>query len=225
MQTRNYTLLLTAIAALGGLLYGYDIGIIGTALLYLDKCIPMTENQVGLLASAIMIGALASSIVGGGFCRSFRPKKSHGHLGPAVRAKRGVDRHGARILAAVLRAHAARPERGHDRRGGANFHVGMSAGQKSRNRSHHVPALHHAWASRFRCRPGHTINRACETAAKTMAGNCQEFLAVQDQAWRNMFLSSMYPAVIFFFVAMFVSESPRWLFRRGRRELARLACC
>ena len=57
-----------------------------------------------------------------------------------------------------------------------------------------------------------------------MAADSKEFLAVQDQAWRNMFFSSMYPAVIFFIVAMFVSESPRWLFRRGRRE-KRSRCC
>ena len=64
MSSKTYTAILVAIASLGGLLYGYDLGIISSALLYLDKCVQLSEAQVGMLASAIMIGALASSVIG-----------------------------------------------------------------------------------------------------------------------------------------------------------------
>ena len=64
-SSSTYSRLLVAIAALGGLLYGYDLGIIGAALLYLDKCVHLSESEVGLLASAIFIGSLASSFLGG----------------------------------------------------------------------------------------------------------------------------------------------------------------
>ena len=44
--------------------------------------------------------------------------------------------------------------------------------------------------------------------------------AAQNHAWRGMFLSVIYPGLIFFFGAFFLSESPRWLFRKGQREQA-----
>jgi len=219
MQTRNYTLLLTAIAALGGLLYGYDIGIIGTALLYLDKCIRMTENQIGLLASAVMIGALASSIVGGGLADLLGRKK-------------------AMILSALLFVLSVvmivtAPDfwllfLGRTLQG---LSAGMIAVVVPIFMSECLPAKNRgSGATMFQLcitlgialsmTAGAYYQSGVQKAAETMAGNAKAFLTVQDQAWRNMFLSSIYPAVIFFFVAIFVSESPRWLFRRGLREKA-----
>src|SRR6478752_6327570 len=76
MNAKPHTTLLVLIASLGGLLYGYDLGIISAALLYLGDCMTLSEQQTGLLASAIMIGALASSIVGGGLSDSLGRKKA-----------------------------------------------------------------------------------------------------------------------------------------------------
>ena len=36
-------------AAIGGVLYGYDLGIISGALLFIRKSIPMTDNQMSFL--------------------------------------------------------------------------------------------------------------------------------------------------------------------------------
>jgi MFS family permease len=43
---------------------------------------------------------------------------------------------------------------------------------------------------------------------------------IQDQAWRAMFLTAIYPGLLFLVGSFLVTESPRWLFRRGRREEA-----
>ena len=45
-------------------------------------------------------------------------------------------------------------------------------------------------------------------------------LSVKDQAWRRIFWMSMPPGVLFLVGSLFVAESPRWLFRRGRKEQA-----
>ncbi|MEI6175454.1 MAG: MFS transporter [Verrucomicrobiota bacterium] len=76
MNSKIYTIILVSIASLGGLLYGYDLGIISSALLYLDKCVKLSEAEVGMLASAIMIGALASSVIGGGLSDLLGRKKT-----------------------------------------------------------------------------------------------------------------------------------------------------
>src|SRR6218665_3800774 len=75
MNSRTKTLLI-AIASLGGLLYGYDLGIIGTALIYLNKCMHLTEAQTGVLATAVFIGSLVASVVGGGLSDFIGRKKT-----------------------------------------------------------------------------------------------------------------------------------------------------
>ena len=45
-------------------------------------------------------------------------------------------------------------------------------------------------------------------------------LGVKDQAWRRIFWMSMPPGILFLAGSLFVAESPRWLFRRGRKEQA-----
>jgi MFS family permease len=47
--------------------------------------------------------------------------------------------------------------------------------------------------------------------------------AFKDQAWRRIFWVSLPPGVLFVIGSFLVSESPRWLFRRGRTEAARAA--
>jgi MFS family permease len=44
--------------------------------------------------------------------------------------------------------------------------------------------------------------------------------AFKDQAWRRIFWVSLPPGILFVLGSLFVAESPRWLFLRGRREKA-----
>ncbi len=57
-------------------------------------------------------------------------------------------------------------------------------------------------------------------AAIAAAGDSIRRVAVENHAWRSMFLAVIYPGLIFLIGTFLVSESPRWLFRRGRREEA-----
>ncbi len=47
--------------------------------------------------------------------------------------------------------------------------------------------------------------------------------AAKDQAWRSIFWMSMPPGLLFVLGGFFVSESPRWLFRRGKTTAAHAA--
>ena len=44
--------------------------------------------------------------------------------------------------------------------------------------------------------------------------------AQKSMAWKSIFWSSAVPAIVFFLGALGLKESPRWLYRRGRREEA-----
>ena len=61
----GYTLLLLFIAGMGGLLYGYDIGIIGAALLYLGKTVDLTLREESLIVAAVLGGGMISSLAAG----------------------------------------------------------------------------------------------------------------------------------------------------------------
>ena len=52
-------------AGLGGILYGYDIGVISGALLFVQKTIPMTDNQMGVIVGAVLTGGLVGTLITG----------------------------------------------------------------------------------------------------------------------------------------------------------------
>ncbi|MCQ8240088.1 sugar porter family MFS transporter [Rhizosaccharibacter radicis] len=57
--------LIAAVAALGGLLFGYDTGIISAALLFIDKSFPIGTGAKQLVTSAIVAGALVGCLAAG----------------------------------------------------------------------------------------------------------------------------------------------------------------
>jgi MFS family permease len=67
---------------------------------------------------------------------------------------------------------------------------------------------------------GFFYTRQAEGAIAAAAGNAALIRAAQDHAWRGMFLSVIYPGLVFFFGCFFLTETPRWLFRKGRTDAA-----
>lgn len=219
MKSRKYLVLLTSVAGLGGLLYGYDLGIIGTALLYLDKCVRLSEQEVGLLASAVMVGALASSVVGGGFSDWMGRKK-------------------AMIVSALLFAASVVmivTAKGFWPLFFGRTLQGLSAGMiavivpvfmsecvpaRIRGIGSTVFQLSITFGILLAMAAGAYYQAGVKDAVAAATGDAVRILAIEDEAWRNMFRSSIWPAVVFFIIAIGVSESPRWLFRRGRKDKA-----
>jgi hypothetical protein len=70
---------------------------------------------------------------------------------------------------------------------------------------------------------GDFYTRNAEAAITIAAGDQQAVVAAANHAWRGMFLSVIYPGLLFFLGGFFVSESPRWLYRKGRKDQARAA--
>lgn len=62
MEASNYrTKLIFFLGALGGLLYGYDTGVISGALLFIKNDIPLTNFTEGLVVSSMLVGAIFGS--------------------------------------------------------------------------------------------------------------------------------------------------------------------
>jgi sugar porter (SP) family MFS transporter len=214
-----YLLLLLFIAGIGGLLYGYDVGIIGAALLFLGKTIHLSLAQTSLVVAAVIGGGAVSSLVGGVLAEAIGRKKlmvlaalvfaasvllivaARGFLPLLLgRALQGLS---AGMIAVVIPLYLAEclpaALRG---RGTAAFQLVLTVGI--------MIALG----------VGAHYTRAVEAAH---VSDPVALTALQDHAWRAMFLSALYPALLFLAGTGLVAESPRWLLRRGREAAARAA--
>jgi sugar porter (SP) family MFS transporter len=220
MSPRAYTALLLFISGMGGFLYGYDIGIIGAALLYLNKSIALTTAQESLIVAAVLAGGTVSSLAAGALADFIGRKRlmvaaaalflasvalivaSHGFA--ALFAGRTLQGLSAGMIAVVIPLYLAESLPAAIRgRGTAAFQLFLTIGILV------SMAVGRSYTAGVEILPGGTGAAA--------------LIVAQDAAWRGMFLSALWPGVVFLAGSLLVTESPRWLLRRGRTEEARAA--
>ncbi len=222
LSPAGYGRLMLLVAGLGGLLYGIDVGIITAALLYLDKTVSLSVQQTSLIVAAVFAGSTVSSLVAGILADWIGRKKMMvlsgllfvASVGIIVLSQSFLPLMTGRILqgisvgviAVVVPLYLAECLSAQSRgKGSAIFQFMLTVGIV-------VATLTGVWFT--------THAEATITAA---AGNQTLIRAAQDHAWRGMFLSIVYPGLLFFAGTFFLSESPRWLFRRGRIHEAEAA--
>lgn len=210
-----YLPFLIFISGLGGLLAGIDYGIIAGALLYVDKTIPMSEVQQGIMVSIYVGGGVLASLFAGALA-DWVGRKWMMVAGGAIfvssilliyfssgfasllvgRVLMGLS---GGVVCVVVPLFMAECLPSHIRgRGTSAFQFMMTLG--------FVVA---AWIA------GHyaAVHDASVVAA---AGDPELIFAADNAAWRNMFLVGSTPGILFMVGALFLKESPRWLVRRGR---------
>ena len=218
----RYRRLLLAFSGLGGLLYGADIGIIAAALLYLSHTIDLTIAQTSLVVAAVLGGSMFSSLAAGMLADWLGRRKmtivsglmfivsiviivlSHGFTGLFLgRLLQGMS---GGVIAVVVPLYLAECLPANERgRGTGFFQFMLTFGI--------VLAAFIGWL----------YTRHAETVIAHAAGNAVLIQAAQNHAWRGMFLTVIYPGILFFISCFFLSETPRWLFRKGRIAEARTA--
>jgi len=210
---------LLLIAGMGGLLYGIDVGIIAAALLYLGKTVNLTTAQTSEIVAAVLFGSMLSSLVAG-FLADWLGRKTMmivsavmfiASVGLIVLSQGFVPLFAGRLLqgmsggviAVVVPLYLAECLSAKTRgRGSAIFQLMLTVGI--------VIAAVVGWY----------FTQQAETAIAAAHGDATLIKAAANHAWRGMFLSVVYPGVIFFVGSIFLSETPRWLFRRGQKEKA-----
>ncbi len=76
MNNKTFLLLITAVTALGGLLFGYDTGVINGAQFYLSKHFDLDSAMKGWVVGSALLGCLAGAIVAGPMSIKFGRKYS-----------------------------------------------------------------------------------------------------------------------------------------------------
>ena len=64
-NSSGFVYVAAAISALGGMLFGYDTGVISGAILFISKDFSLTQLQVEIVVSCVLIGALIGAMTGG----------------------------------------------------------------------------------------------------------------------------------------------------------------
>ena len=62
---KRFIYLATAISVLGGMLFGYDIGVFSGAILFIQKEFSLSPGMEEIVVSSVLLGSLVGAVVGG----------------------------------------------------------------------------------------------------------------------------------------------------------------
>lgn len=214
---RFYNRLLLLVAGLGGLLYGVDVGIIGGALPYLAATSGLNAGELSIIVAAVLLGSVFSTLFAGLLAEWMGRKPlmvlsglafvisipvialSHGYE-PLFfgRLLQGVS---GGLIGVVVPLYLAECLAASNRgKGTGIFQWLLTAGLVT-------AALIGIYYS-------YRVAEVMRTASAATV------FAFKDQAWRRIFWVSLPPGILFVIGSLFITESPRWLFRRGKKEAA-----
>ena len=212
-----YNRFLLLVAGLGGLLYGVDVGIIAGALPYLEATSRLNAGQLSTVVAAVLLGSVISTLFAGALADGIGRKPlmmvsgllfvgsipvialSQGYQSLVVgRLLQGIS---AGLIGVVVPLYLAECLSAASRgKGTGIFQWLLTLGI--------VTAAIVGMYFSFRV----------QEVAKL--GDAAKLFAFKDTAWRSIFWVSLPPGILFVIGSLMVSESPRWLFRRGKRDAA-----
>ena len=212
-----YVLTISSVAALGGLLFGYDWVVIGGAKPFFEQYFRLTsEAQVGWANSCALLGCLLGSIIAGAFSDRFGRKKALVVSAFLFAASSVLTGWAPDFTWFVIWRIAG------------GIAIGMASGISPMYIAEVSPA---PWRGRMVALNQLTIvigilaaqSLNWVIAERVPDGATAEMIRQSwngQFGWRWMFTAVAVPAVVFFFAALGVPESPRWLVKRGRKDRA-----
>ncbi|MCE5185782.1 MAG: sugar porter family MFS transporter [Planctomycetaceae bacterium] len=222
---KRYRILLLAIAGAGGLLYGIDVGIIAGALPYLEATAGLDAQQLSFIVAAVLLGSVLSSLFAGFLSDVFGRKWIMFLSGllfvlsvPAICLSQGytvlllgrlLQGISGGLIGVVIPLYLAECLPASSRgKGTGIFQWLLTFGLV-------LAALTGLY---FAYKVDGVIKIAESMADKAEAAKM--LFAQKDSAWRSIFWVSLAPGVLFCLGTLLLTESPRWLYRRGKSEAA-----
>lgn len=193
----GFILRISSIAALGGVLYGYDMGIIAAAAIFVKRSFAITTFVEELVVSVVLIGAMAGAMAGGAIADRIGRRATLVWAGivfiiGSVLAPLSPN------VAILLVARAI---------------IGIGIGFTSVTAPVYVSELAPPQSRGMLI----GLYQFALTIGIALADLVGYWLATQ-QAWRLMFGIAAVPTVFFLAVILTVPESPRWLFAHSRQQ-------
>jgi MFS family permease len=214
---RRYSLFLLLVAGLGGLLYGIDVGIIGGALPYLEATSHLTAAQLSVIVAAVLLGSVFSTLFAGALADWMGRKPLMVLSGvtfvlsiPVIALSQG---YGPLFFGRLLQGLS----------GGligvvVPLYLAECLSASSRGKGTGI----FQWLLTLGLVTAALVGiyYSYRVQAVSMASDAATLFAFKNQAWRRIFWVSLPPGVLFVLGSLMVGESPRWLFRRGKKDKA-----
>lgn len=188
------------IGALGGLLYGYDMGVISGALLYLKNDIPLTPSMQGLVVASMLFGA----IFGSGFSGPLSEKLGRRRLVFIISIIFIV---GTLVLALAPTVEIVVLGR---------FIIGLAVGGSTAI----VPVYLSELAPTDARGSLSSLNQLMITIG-ILSSYLVNYALSPFEAWRWMLGLAVVPSFILMIGVIFMPESPRWLLEKRGEKAAR----
>lgn len=205
----GYIYLLAMVAAIGGLLFGFDTGVINGAIVFVKRQFLLSDTQTEVAASSLLLGC----VVGAGLA--------------AVTSDRFGRKKvllGASVLFTMSSIGAALP-RNLTEFVSARFVGGLAVGMASTLAPLYIAEISPARKRGLLI----SLNQLAIVSGILLSYSVNYLLTgIGPSNWRWMFASATLPSVLFFFTLLLIPESPRWLVQKGRESeaasfLARIA--
>ncbi|MCY9111252.1 sugar porter family MFS transporter [Bacillus atrophaeus] len=200
MNTNTRKYMIYFFGALGGLLYGYDTGVISGALLFINNDIPLTTLTEGLVVSMLLLGAIFGAALSGTCSDRWGRRK-------VVFVLSIIFIIGALVFAFSQNITMLIASR---------VILGLAVGGSTAL----VPVyLSEMAPTKIRGTLG-TMNNLMIVTGILLA-YIVNYLFTPFEAWRWMVGLAAVPAVLLLIGIAFMPESPRWLVKRGREDEAK----
>lgn len=188
------------IAGLGGLLYGFDMGIIAAALIYVRESFALTTRMQEWVVSSVLVGAMMGALLGG-IIADRAGRRFTLLQGGIIFVVGSVLAFAAPNAASLIVARAL---------------LGLAIGFTSVTAPVYVSELAPP-QTRGMLIGLYQFALTLGIAAADLTG----YLLAPHHAWRWMFGLGALPALAFVLLLLPLPESPRWLFAQGRESDAK----
>ena len=197
---KRFVYLATAISALGGLLFGYDVGVISGAILFIKQEFSLSPTMEEIVVSSVLLGSLAGAAIGGILADRLGRRK----LLIVTAIVFGCGAIGAALAPGTITLVTAR------------LVAGMAIGIAS-----FVAPLYISEIAPVAIRGKLvSINQVALTSGIVIS-YLIDYAFAGSQAWRWMFALAVVPAAAFGIGLLFIPNSPRWLVARGHADQAK----
>ncbi|GGA53885.1 MFS transporter [Edaphobacter acidisoli] len=188
------------IAGLGGFLYGFDMGIIAAALIYVRESFALSTRMEEWVVSSVLVGAMAGALAGG-YIADHAGRRFTLLLGGLIFVLGSLLAFAAPNVWILI---------------GSRVLLGLAIGFTSVTAPVYVSELAPP-ETRGMLIGLYQFALTVGIAVADLTG----YLLASHHAWRSMFGLGAVPALVFLTLLLTLPESPRWLFSQGRTAEAR----
>jgi sugar porter (SP) family MFS transporter len=197
----RYIYLLAMVAAIGGLLFGFDTGVINGAIVFVKRQFLLSDAQTEVAASSLLLGCVVGASLAA--ITSDRLGRKKVLLGAAVLFT--MSSTGAALPRNLIEFVSAR------------FVGGLAVGMASTLSPLYIAEISPARKRGLLV----SLNQLAIVTGILLSYSVNYLLTgVGPSNWRWMFASANVPSVAFFLTLLFIPESPRWLAQKGRESEA-----